>query len=204
MTDSFALLDEPRRPWLDPEALKRKLLALSAECHPDRVHNQDEASRRAAHERYTQIQAAYGRLRDPRQRLLHLLELETGARPAELQQIPRSLSDMFMEIGGLCREVDTFLIEKARAISPMLKVNIFERGHEWIERLKQVQEKVGARREELLAQLKTLNERWHSDAASNSATRPTALKQLEELARLLSYFGRWDDQLQERITKLSF
>ena len=204
MTDSFALLDEPRRPWLDPEKLRQKLLALSAECHPDRVHNQDEPSRRAAHERYTQIQAAYARLRDPRQRLLHLLELETGARPAEVQQIPSGLSDLFMEVGGLCRQVDAFLIDKGRAISPMLKVNIFERGQEWTERLKQVQEKVRARREELLAQLKALDERWHSDAAPDSANLPAALKQLEELARLLSYFGKWDDQLQERITKLSF
>ena len=35
MTDYFNLLSEPRRPWLNPEALKQKFLNLSAEVHPD-------------------------------------------------------------------------------------------------------------------------------------------------------------------------
>ena len=37
MADYFALLDEPRRPWLDPEELKAKFHALTATVHPDRV-----------------------------------------------------------------------------------------------------------------------------------------------------------------------
>ena len=36
MTDCFALLGEPRCPWLDAEALKSRFLVLSAEAHPDR------------------------------------------------------------------------------------------------------------------------------------------------------------------------
>jgi len=36
MTDYFALLDEPRRPWLDVSSLKQKFLARSSEVHPDR------------------------------------------------------------------------------------------------------------------------------------------------------------------------
>ena len=39
MTDAFALLSEPRRPWLDAEALKARFLPLSAAVHPDRVHS---------------------------------------------------------------------------------------------------------------------------------------------------------------------
>jgi hypothetical protein len=37
MQDAFALLNEPRRPWLEAEALKQKFLALSSAVHPDRV-----------------------------------------------------------------------------------------------------------------------------------------------------------------------
>ena len=58
MTDYFALLNEPRRPWLDPEPLKDKFLALSATVHPDRVHNLGAAERAAAQERYTELNAA--------------------------------------------------------------------------------------------------------------------------------------------------
>ena len=79
MTDFFALLDEPRRPWLESELLKQKFLALSATVHPDRVHNLGDAERAAAQERYTELNAAYNCLREPKDRLHHLLQLELGA-----------------------------------------------------------------------------------------------------------------------------
>ena len=44
MTDHFATLGEPRRPWLDAEALKEKFHRLSGTVHPDRVHGADEAT----------------------------------------------------------------------------------------------------------------------------------------------------------------
>jgi TPR repeat protein len=39
MNYAFALLSEPRRPWLDAEPLKQRFLARSNEVHPDRVHS---------------------------------------------------------------------------------------------------------------------------------------------------------------------
>ena len=45
MTDSFSLLNEPRRPWLDAGALKQKFLPLSSAAHPDRTHNAPEAEK---------------------------------------------------------------------------------------------------------------------------------------------------------------
>ena len=81
MIDYFTLLNEPRRPWLDAELLKQKFLALSATVHPDRVHNLGEAERAAAQERYTELNTAYNCLREPKERLQHLLQLELGALP---------------------------------------------------------------------------------------------------------------------------
>ncbi len=43
VTDYFALLNEPRRPWLEPETLKSKFLALAAEAHPDKQNIVGEA-----------------------------------------------------------------------------------------------------------------------------------------------------------------
>jgi hypothetical protein len=48
MTDCFDLLGEPRRPWLDAEALKSRFLLLSAEAHPDRVHGGTDEAKAAA------------------------------------------------------------------------------------------------------------------------------------------------------------
>ena len=74
MNDCFALLNEPRRPWLDTESLKTKFFSLSAAFHPDRVHGGTQAEKSAAQQRYAELNAAYNRLRDPKERLLHFLE----------------------------------------------------------------------------------------------------------------------------------
>ena len=88
MTDNFLLLDEPRRPWLDADALKRKFLARSAEVHPDRTHNAAESEKLAANQRYTALNAAYNCLREPKDRVRNLLELELGQKPSDLTSVP--------------------------------------------------------------------------------------------------------------------
>ena len=68
MTDYFALLDEPRRPWLEPDSLKARFLALSAEVHPDRLHNAPEAQKQAANQQCAELNSAYRCLREPKER----------------------------------------------------------------------------------------------------------------------------------------
>src|SRR5882724_876065 len=144
MTDCFALLEEAHRPWLDPDSLKQKFLTLSALVHPDRAHNSNETEKNAAHLRYMEMNAAYNCLRDPKERLRHLLELERGARPNDLQQIPPDLMDVFMEVSRICRDTDSFLTEKAKVSSPLLKVKLFERAQSWTDSLTALQRKLNA------------------------------------------------------------
>lgn len=200
MTDCFALLEEPRRPWLDPEALKQKFLALSATVHPDRVHNLGETDRVAAQERYTELNAAYNGLREPKDRLHHLLQLELGTVPKDVQRIPSELMDLSLEIGQRCREADAFLAEKAKATSPLLQVKFFERGQEFADMLQGLRKRVNGHNEGLIEELKQIDGAWQS------AREPRAplLARLEELYRLFSYFARWAAQIQERLVRLSF
>ena len=200
MTDYFALLNEPRRPWLEPEPLKEKFLTLSTTVHPDRVHNLGETERAAAQERYTELNAAYNCLREPKDRLHHLLELELGALPKDIQRIPSELMDLSLEIGKACRETDVFLAEKARATSPLLQVSFFQRGEEFTDKLHGQRQRVNSLNDQLLGELRQI------DAAWQTASRPRndLLKRLEELYRLLSYFARWTAQIQERTVRLSF
>ncbi len=204
MIDCFALLNEPRRPWIEPDALKRKFLALSAEVHPDRVHSASEAEREGAAERYPELNVAYNRLRDPKERLRHLLELELGAKPEDLQNIPPDLMDLFLEVGRRCREADAFLAEGAGVTSPLLKAQRFARSQESADKLTALQREINSRREGLLVELKRLDAAWEESAKPGSPERRALLAQLEELYRLLSYFARWSDQMQERIVQLSF
>jgi curved DNA-binding protein CbpA len=198
--DNFSLLSEPRRPWIDPEALKQKFLALSSQFHPDRVHAAPETERIAADRRYSEINTAYNCLREPKDRLRHLLELESGQKPADIERVPAQLMDAFFEVGQLCKETDCFLVEKREVVSPLLKVEWFERGQQWIEKLNAMQQKIMRQRDALLEELKEMNAFWESGAPREKLP----LKRLDEIYRLLGYFGRWSEQLQERTVQLSF
>lgn len=198
MTDYFTLLDEPRRPWLDADALKAKFLARAADLHPDRVHNAGEVEKSAATARYAELNAAYHCLLEPKSRLLHLLELESGSKPMDVQHIPPALADLFAEVANSCRSADSFLVEKSAITSPLLQVQWFERAQAWIEQLNLLKTKLGGLHAQLLDELKAIDANWEMSA------RPESLARLEELYRLFSYFNRWSRQLQERSTRLSF
>jgi len=197
MTDNFALLNEPRRPWLDAEGLKAKFLVRSAEVHPDRVHQSTEADKLVANQRYTELNAAYQCLREPRSRVRHLLELELGAKPSDLTNVPDDLMELFFSVGKIFREVDTLLAEKSRATSPLLQVQIFERGQDWVERLGALREKISARREILIGELQAVDVGWAA-----APLKPTDA--LLRIWRLLSFYDRWLAQIQERVVQLSF
>jgi curved DNA-binding protein CbpA len=109
MPDYFALLSEPRRPWLDAELLKQKFLALSSAIHPDHSHQAGEREREAATRRFAEMNAAWQCLREPRERIGHLLELESGARPADTRRTCRRRRWIcFLKRAGSCREADAF------------------------------------------------------------------------------------------------
>lgn len=206
MTDNFALLDEPRHPWLDAELLKKKFLQFSSEVHPDKVHNASDAAKIAANKRYADLNAAYNVLRDPKERLLHLLEVELGEKPKDIQRIPPGTMDLFVEVGQTCRDVDTFLAEKSKVTSPLLKVQMFEKGMDWTETLNQLQSKINAKRDELSAELKEMNSIWTAAPAVGSRERSKGLplERLEQIYRVFSYVARWTEQIQERVVQLAF
>ncbi len=206
MVDNFILLDEPRRPWLDPDALKTKFLVLSGPLHPDRVHNASEADKLAANQRYAELNAAFNCLKEPRDRLIHLLELELGAKPKDVQKIPPGTMDLFVEVGQTCRDADAFLTEKAKVTSPMLKVQMFEKGMDWTDKLNALQQRINQRRDELLTELKEMNHVWETAPAIASSDRPKVLpvERLEQVYRVFSYIARWTEQIQERVVQLSF
>ena len=201
MSDYFALLNETRRPWLDGDLLKQKFHTLSGGLHPDKIHSASEAEKASAAKKFAELNAAYHCLTDPKLRLLHLLELELGAKPKDIQQIPAALADLFAEVAGVCRDADGFLAEKAKVTSPLLQVQLFERGQDWVEKLNILQRKLNELREQVSGRLKSLDEHW---MAADAVARREILPKLEELYRLFGYFNRWNNQIQERVVQLSF
>jgi curved DNA-binding protein CbpA len=205
MEDAFSLLGEPRRPWLDADALKQTFLSLSSTVHPDRVHASDPAAKAAATAQYSALNAAYNSLREPKDRLLLLLELETGVPPSDIQRIPPGTMDLFVDVGQTCRDADAFLQEKESATSPMVKVRLFEKGMEWTDRLNGLQQRINAKRDALHAELRDMNTAWEQAPKPGEPGRAAALplERLEQIYRVLSYVARWTGQIQERVVQLA-
>ena len=205
MNDYFALFQEARRPWLDAEALKAKFLVLSTEAHPDRVHHASEAEKQAAHQRYTELMAAYQCLREPKDRLAHLLELERGNKPGGIERVPAETMELFTQVAQLCRDTDGFLAKRARISSPLLKVQMFERAMDYTAKLNHLRQALEAQRAQWETSLKAMTAAWESAPAIGSAERVShlPLDELEQVYRSLSYLARWTGQLQERIVQLS-
>lgn len=106
MTDYFALLQQPRRPWLDIELVKQKYRELARTAHPD----QQPAGASAID--FAQLNQAHRVLIDPKLRLEHLLQLE-GVSSRSIDQIPNDLSDLFMAVGTALKSNDQLQIEEA-------------------------------------------------------------------------------------------
>lgn len=98
MIDYFALLGQPRRPWLDLTKLEEKYREHARTTHPDQsACSADE---------FAELNKAYRTLRDPKSRLEHLLALE-GKSPANgATDVPDDLVDLFMKIAPAVRSSD--------------------------------------------------------------------------------------------------
>jgi curved DNA-binding protein CbpA len=203
--DNFALLGLPRQPAPNLEIVKTKFLEISAVTHPDRFHHAGTTEQTAATQRYATLNAAYTCLREPRSRLLHLLELESGAPPVSVQSIPEGAMKLFADTGQLCRETDQFLARRAKTVSPLAQAQLFGEGLQQMEKLNALRALIGLREEEFLAELKLMNTVWNDAPPPGSAERAAELplRRLEEVYRLLSYLARWNSQVQERVAQLA-
>ena len=103
MTDYFALLDEARRPWIDPEQLKDKYFARN------RVGAADAG-----------LNEAFRVLSEPKLRLQHLLTLE-GVPLSAGRPVPPQVAELFWNCGALLRDVDRWLSKNAEAGSALAR-----------------------------------------------------------------------------------
>jgi curved DNA-binding protein CbpA len=193
--DHFARFGLEPRPWLDADALKESFLRLSAEAHPDKA----QASEKEFSERHFQeLNESYHVLRTTRLRLLHLLELCGAPKEQQVQDVPPAAIEFFPVVAGATRRADALIQEKAAAGSPMLKVQMMERGLEEVEALQELQGRLGEKIRGIEDSLKALDEKW------SPAPSPGGLKAVREAAAALGFLERWNAQLQERIGALTF
>jgi curved DNA-binding protein CbpA len=190
MIDYFAVLDQPRVPWLDPASLKDAYHRKTLQAHPDTAPPGD------ADNSFAELNEAYQVLQDPKRRLHHLLELEGNAPSSANQSVPQELHDLFPAIGALAQRA-TLLLEKLRTASnalsrSLLKPQILEAQKE----TKELRDKIHGVSEALVVQLRETNSPW----MKNPTEQITALS---DLYFVFAYLTRWSAQLDEIAFQLS-
>jgi curved DNA-binding protein CbpA len=205
MGDFFLLLGFARLPWLEPGEVKARFLDRSASLHPDRLHQSPENERLEAQSKFTELNAAHSCLSHSPSRLRHLLELESGAKPHDIQAIPPELTDLLFECGQLCRKIDAFISARKESASPLLQVEHFRQAMAQASLLEEIQRKFQAKRAELERELKALNLFWETAPTSTpERLKSLPLERLEEIYRQMAFLFRWSDQVRQRILQLTF
>ena len=180
MTDYFALLDQPRVPWLNPETLKEVFHRKTLEQHPD--------SAPGAEREFAKLNEAYRVLQDPKRRLHHFLSLENHVPPSN-QTVPEDLEELFLQVGAL-NQTTTQVLAKVRAASNPLSKSLLKAD------VVVAQKDVGRLRHKV----RELNE------AGEERLRRTAAGEIERIAELhqrFAYLGRWSAQLDELAFELA-
>ena len=189
MTDYFALLGQPRAPWLDPAALKEAYHRKTLQSHPDTATPDRESD-------FAELNEAYQVLQDPKRRLHHLLSLENGAPPSANQTIPQELQDLFLAIGALTQRANALLEKTGRASNALSRSLLKPQIVEMQKAIGGLREKVGTLDAAASAQLREMNSDWPHDRVGQLAV-------LSNLYLMFAYLGRWSEQLDELTFKLS-
>lgn len=194
--DPFALLDLPRRPWLEADAVKAAFHRLGRELHPDASGPGGDAGRFAA------LNEAQATLSDPRRRLSSLLTLEFGDTASSAPApVPAGLGDLVFPTQGLLQAADNFLARKAAATGALARALLAR--EEWTLR-EQVETRLAeleARHADALDDLRRFDAEggWGDPGAPRPPDAPATLRGLRDR---LSYLGRWTEQFRERLFQL--
>ena len=183
MTDYFALLDQPRRAWLDPDELKQTFHAKSLQSHPDTRHL---ASPDAA---FAELNEAYQLLRDPKRRIQHLLTLE--GRPLSREStVPDDLAALFPVIAAVTQQIDAVAQKAETATTPLARsllksqlLAVQKRAADTLQHLGQLHADATAEAQRLSAPFVFEDGDW---------------AELQRLYLRFAYLGRWISELEEK------
>lgn len=189
MRDFFALLAQPRQPWLEPSVLKEKHHELTRRAHPD-VRGQE------VREKFEDINEAYRILSEPKLRIQHLLQLEGDISPAGDRPIPSDLHELFLQIGTLCQttqRVFTQIGDDSGALARSLARSDFLQLQR---QTGQLLEQLSHSYDDCLAELRSLNEIWNKK-------QEETVSSLQRLHDRMAYLSRWIAQLKEMELQLT-
>ena len=193
MIDYFALLDQSRQPWLDPDELKECYHHKTLLFHPDAQTDQGGDKSQIS---FSNLNEAYQVLRDPKRRLHHLLILEGAVPSSNDETIPEQLLALFPDVGSLTKRAN-LLLEKMEASSNNLSRSLLKQELLDLQREKnKVRENIQSLFDSSIAELQQINVNWMKNPTDQ-------IKNLSRLYAVFAYLSRWAAQLDEITFKLS-
>ena len=188
MPDHFATLAQPRRPWLDPGALRESFHRAAAQHHPDAAGG--------GAERFAALNTAHAILREPAARLRHLLELEAPALLVRAAPIPPALGDLFMQLAASRNTLEGFLPKQSAAGSPLARALLAAEKTALRRALETALAQLDAAHAAALAALRALDAAWATGATAAD------LENLAPLQARFAFLTKWTAHLREDLFKL--
>lgn len=176
-SDYFAMLELPRKLWLEMSQLEQKFLQLSWKLHPDNFVNALPEEREISLKRSSELNDAYRTLRDPIARIEYLLAIEGTRKDGEnKQQAPPELLEEVFELNESLDELREAKASGGATASLKHRLEAAEKNFE--QKLSEVDR-----------QLQATARQWDKavDENADAAARKQVMAQLNDLLNRRSY-----------------
>ncbi|MEP6698503.1 MAG: DnaJ domain-containing protein [Verrucomicrobiota bacterium] len=189
MTDYFALLNQPRVPWLDPVELKKIFHEKTLRAHPDTAAQSGHAGQDDA--AFVQLNEAYQLLREPKRRLQHLLQLEGEPVAIAGLAIPGEIDRLFPMVATLMQETEGVMRRTGTATNALNRSLVRPEVLKAIERITQMLETLDHLHDRSISALRKLSESWKTGDIDHRS-------ELHALYLQFSYLTKWRSELAEK------
>jgi curved DNA-binding protein CbpA len=189
----FEIFSETPRPYIDPEKLKSKFLALSASFHPDRVHHLSEEHKSKATQDFLELNKAYQVLKEPKERLQVLFREIRGYSMERIQGVPSDMIEFSFQLGQFCKNICLLLDESNETKSSLMKANQMIKKKTALKELEAFESQLVRLEQNAENKLRDFDQVW-----TKSSKKEDLLKHLEEFISFFSYLSRWQKQLSEQ------
>jgi hypothetical protein len=189
MVDCYALMDLPRRAWLDREEARTAFQRAGAARHPDAASSETERAEREIS--FQQLQEAYAVLASTPTRLKHLAALLDAGFESRSGVLDETLMKLFSSINEGLHQADALASKKEFATSNLARALLASECLETQEILETLGGKIVARQELLQERLMA----WDANPQHQIAD-------LQNAAQEAAFLDRWEQQIQQRRMKL--
>jgi curved DNA-binding protein CbpA len=194
MTDYFALLDQPRRPWLDTEELKQAFHAKALHAHPDARAQHGNAG--SSNEVFAQLNEAHQVLQDPKRRIHHLLSLIGHPPDRAAGTTPPTIEELFPLVAAATQQASVVVQKSAVATNALSRSLLKAELQKATQQVNVVYDRVLELQERAIGELQQLDGVWNGGDRAHIA-------QLSALHLQFSYVNRWLSELEAKCLDLS-